>query len=116
MPRSTKVFFQDILHAASKLRLYVDGLTLETFRKDERTIDAVIRNLEVIGEATKKIPQHIRSANPNVEWKQIAGLRDILIHEYFGIDVEIVWDIVQNHVPAYAEAIERILEESSETR
>jgi uncharacterized protein with HEPN domain len=114
MPRSLEVFFQDILEASSKIDRYVETLSLETFRQDERTVDAVIRNLEVIGEATKKIPESVRSANPGVEWKQIAGLRDLLIHEYFGIDLEIVWDIVEKHVPVYAREIRRILEKTSD--
>jgi uncharacterized protein with HEPN domain len=71
----------------------------------------VIRNLEVIGEAVKNVPESIRTAHPKVPWKRIAGLRDILIHEYFGVDTEIVWDIVQNHLPELVEQVTILLAE-----
>ena len=72
----------------------------------------MIRNLEVIGEAVKKIPEEIRTQYPAVEWKKIAGVRDILIHEYFGIDVEIVWDIVQTKLPMLESQIAKLIAES----
>jgi len=68
-----------------------------------------VRNLEIIGEAVKNIPDEVKKGNPDVEWKKIAGLRDILIHVYFGIDVEVVWDIVKNKIPKLKEKIEEIL-------
>jgi len=71
--------------------------------------DGVVRNLEIIGEAVKNIPEDIKRNNPDVEWRKIAGLRDILVHAYFGIDVEVVWDIVKNKVPELKEKIEKIL-------
>ncbi len=73
-------------------------------------MDAVVRNLEVIGEAVKQLPHDVRSASPDVEWQKIAGLRDILIHAYFGIDVDIIWDVVSNKLPALETQIRRILE------
>jgi uncharacterized protein with HEPN domain len=74
-----------------------------------KTFDAVVRNLEVIGEATKKIPENIRSQKPQVEWRRIAGLRDILIHEYFGVDVEIVWDIIKSKLPPLEKEVAELL-------
>ena len=71
--------------------------------------DGVVRNLEIIGEAVKNIPEDVKRDNPDVEWRKIAGLRDILIHAYFGIDVEVVWDIVKNKVPKLKEKVENIL-------
>ncbi len=71
----------------------------EALARDEKTLDAVIRNLEVIGEAVKLIPAEVREQHGEINWNKIAGLRDILIHRYFGIDVEIIWDVVQNKIP-----------------
>ena len=87
---------------------YTQGLTMETFSKDAKTFDAILRNLEIIGEASKKIPNEICSQYPEIEWKKIAGLRDILIHFYFGIDDEIVWDVIQNKLPELEKQIREI--------
>ena len=77
---------------------------------DTRTLDAVLRNLEVIGEAVKMLPEEVRSRGRDVEWKKIAGLRDILIHRYFGIDLEIIWDVVRNQLPVLRERVAKLLE------
>lgn len=111
MPRDYKVYLEDILEAISKISRYTVGQSQEAFSGDERTLDAVVRNLEIIGEAIKKAPGEIRSKHPEVEWKRIAGLRDILIHEYFGIDVDTIWDIVQNKLPVLEKQINQILSE-----
>jgi uncharacterized protein with HEPN domain len=99
MPRDFEVYLEDILQAIGKIRIYTAGLTRDEFSQDDKTIDAVIRNLEIIGEAAKMIPESLRTKYPNIEWKKIAGLRDILAHQYFGIDLDIVWDILQNKLP-----------------
>jgi uncharacterized protein with HEPN domain len=90
---------------------YTGSLSKAAFLEDEKTFDAVVRNLEVIGEAVKKLPEDLRAQHAAVEWKKIAGLRDILIHEYFGLDAEIVWDIVQTKVPVLDREIRSMLAE-----
>ena len=109
MPRDASLFLDDILDACRKIRRYTVNVTPDQFRSDEKTVDAVVRNLEVIGEAAKKLPDEFRDQIRDVEWQRIAGLRDILIHEYFGIDVEIIWDIVQNKVPTLELRVEDFL-------
>ena len=110
MPRDYKVYLEDILGAIGKIRHYTGGLSLQAFTADTRTFDAVIRNLEIIGEAAKQIPEDIRSLRPEVEWKRVGRLRDILIHQYFGVDAQIVWDIVQNKLAPLEQAIRALLQ------
>jgi len=95
MPRDSSVYLEDILQAAARIHKYVGSRSLEEFRQDTMAVDAVVRNLEVIGEAVKRLPEAMRRDCPAIEWKKIAGLRDILIHAYFWIDVEIIWDVIQ---------------------
>ena len=92
--RTDKEFLADIQEAIRRIRAYTHEMTYNTFLSDTRTQDAVIRNLEIIGEATKKLSIGLRNRYPSVPWKEMAGARDRLIHDYFGVDIEIVWQIV----------------------
>jgi uncharacterized protein with HEPN domain len=111
MPRDYKVYLDDVLEAIAWIRIYTNGLTYDSFQEDRKTVDAVVRNLEIIGEAVKQIPERIRGKHPEVDWKKIAGLRDILIHNYFGIDLELVWDILQNKLAPLEERVHQMLSE-----
>ncbi len=99
MPRDFEVYLEDIRLAIGKIQNYTSGLTREMFDQDDRTIDAVIRNLQIIGEAAKMVPESVRASYPTVAWKKIAGLRDILAHQYFEVDLDIIWDVLQTNLP-----------------
>jgi uncharacterized protein with HEPN domain len=109
MPRDFRLHLEDIIQAIAKIQRYTAGISFQQFSKDEKAVDAVVRNLEVIGEAVKRIPDEMRQKDQAIDWKKIAGLRDILIHEYFGIDTEIIWDIVQNKLPSLEQSIRGML-------
>jgi|SRR3990172_1225537 len=111
MQREYRAYLEDILDAIRKIEKYTKDLRLNEFKENELALDGVERNLEIIGEAVKRIPDSIKSKKTGIEWKKIAGLRDILIHGYFGIDVEIIWDIIKNKIPALKEKVAEILSE-----
>src|SRR5258708_23913893 len=99
MPRDYRVYLEDIMEAIARIRSATSGMSIKSIVTDAKTFDAVVRNLEIIGEATKKVPEHLRAENSDIDWKKIASLRDILVHEYFGIDTDIIWDIIQSKLP-----------------
>lgn len=107
--RDYLLFIEDILNSCNKIIKYVKNKSYEEFIKDEITVDAVIRNLEIIGEAAKRIPYNIKQTYDDVEWRKISNLRNILIHEYFGIKHTILWDVVKNKVPKLKNHAEKIL-------
>ncbi len=111
MPRDSKVYLDDVAQAIRKINSYLAKLNQKQFAEDEKTVDAVIRNLEIIGEAVKRLPDEIRRKYPEIDWKKIAGLRDILAHEYYGIDIEIIWDIITNKLPPLAKQVEAMLKD-----
>ena len=108
MSREWRLYVDDMRQACRKVLRYTQGLDLERLRRDEKAYDAVVRNLEVIGEAAKHIPQAVRAQMPGIEWRKIAGLRDVLAHAYFGIDDAVLWDVIQNKVPPLLDALEQI--------
>lgn len=116
MARDYKIYLEDILEAIGKIRRYTGDVLVENALTDERTYDAIIRNLELIGEAAKNVPGEIRAAHAEVEWKKIGGLRDILIHQYFGVDLEIILDVLRNKLPALEKNVRAILAASKKRR
>ena len=107
--RDIKLFLTDIIEAIRKIDSYTDKMTCQEFIKDERTKDAVLRNMEVIGEAVKNIPDNIKGIYPDIDWKGAAGMRDKLIHEYFGVSFYVVWETVRGALPPLKNGIEKIL-------
>ena len=111
MPREYKLYLEDIVSAIVKIEDYTRDMSFNDFLNDSMIQDAVIRNLEIIGETIKNIPEEIKRKYPEIEWRKIGGLRDILIHAYFGVDLQIVWDIVEEELPELKENIIHILED-----
>jgi uncharacterized protein with HEPN domain len=97
--RDWRFFLKDIRDSAARVVDYVGTMSRDEFFHDAKTVDAVMRNLAIIGEASKKIPADARRKYPAVEWKKMAGLRDIVVHDYFGIDEDIIWDVVSVRIP-----------------
>ena len=100
---------EDILEASRRARRYTAGMDYAQFVRDSKTQDAVIRNLEIIGEATKRLSDDLRADHEMVPWKNMAGLRDRLIHDYFGVNLDIVWQIASDELPAVQESIRGII-------
>ncbi|MBI4814593.1 MAG: DUF86 domain-containing protein [Methanobacterium sp.] len=109
MLRDYRAFLEDIYESTIRIELYTEDISFEEFKKNTLLQDAVVRNLEIIGEASKNIPMTIREQNSEIEWKKITGLRDILIHAYFGIDLDIIWDVVKNKIPSLKTKISDLL-------
>ena len=108
--RHAAPYLRHILDAISAIQEYTrDGR--ESFLSDRKTQDAVIRNLEIVGEATRNVPAEFRSAYPGIPWQQAANLRNVLVHEYFGVDLRIVWAVVENELPPLRAKIQRALED-----
>ena len=109
MPRDYKQQLDDILQAIAFIREYVQDMDYEAFEADRKTQHAVIRNLEVIGEAARVVPDEIKEKTEEIEWYKIIAQRNILIHEYFGINLKIVWDVIQNKLDAVESTCRRLL-------
>jgi uncharacterized protein with HEPN domain len=110
--RNQRLFLQDILAAIESIEAFVAGMDLETFEKDDKTTSAVIRKFEIIGEAVRHVPDHIRMAYPEVEWKEMAGMRDRLIHFYMGVNYRLIWQTIKNDLPMTKAHIAKILQEN----
>jgi len=106
--RDLRDYINDLIEACEDILSFTEGMSYSDFVGDKRTVNAVVRSLEVIGEATKKLPTAFRNNYPNIPWKQMAGMRDKLIHEYFGVDKEMLWQVIQRHIPNILPLIKEI--------
>lgn len=111
MSRKETLYLEDVQESCEKVLRFTKGMTYKDFVHDELHFDAVLRNLEIIGEAVKNISEASRKKYPDVKWRKIAGFRDIVAHEYFGVNDETVWDIVENEVPALLAIVKTMLGE-----
>jgi uncharacterized protein with HEPN domain len=109
MKRSSLIYIKDILEYMERAEKYVKNLSLKQFLEDEKSCDAVIRCIEVMGEATKNVSEDIRSKYPLIPWRDLAGMRDKIIHGYFIVDFENVWLVVKNEIPKLKPSIKKVL-------
>lgn len=109
--RDVTLYLRDIHAAMEAIEMFVEGIDLETFLSDLKTKSAVVKQLEVMGEAAKWVPEHIRQAHPGVNWRSMAGMRDRLIHGYFGIDYGIVWETIERTIPIEKPVVARLIKE-----
>ena len=109
--RPVGLLIEDIWEAIEKIERFLAGLDHDAFLQDDRTVDAVVRNLEIIGEAAGRLPAAFRSGHPDIEWRRIVGLRNRIVHDYFGIDLEIVWAILEHELPDFKEKIRALRED-----
>jgi len=101
----------DIQGVCQKILSYTAGMSFDAFINDDKTIDAVVRNFEIIGEAANRVPEDFKTDYPEIEWRRIIGFRNRIIHEYFGINYEIVWKIKDENIPELADFIEQAIED-----
>ncbi len=111
--RDFLLFLEDIIESLAKIERYIKNMTFDELARDDKTIDALVGNLEIIDEAVKNIPDAIREKYPEVEWREAAALRDVLIHDYFGIDLESLWDTIHKNLPEFGEKIRLVHQQES---
>lgn len=107
--RDNTLLLEDMHEAATKIKTYISGYSFSDFVNDEKTIDAVVRNLEIIGEASNRIESGFKFENPEIPWNQLRGLRNRIVHEYFGIDLDIVWTVIVDQLDDLLNWIETAL-------
>lgn len=112
-PRSYLDYLIDIVDAIEKTKRFIQGLTYEEFRQDDKTVFAVIRALEIVGEATKQIPSSVRASYPDIPWREMAGMRDKLIHDYLGVNLLVVWRTATEDMPAVLPMLTEILDDAN---
>src|SRR4030067_2432495 len=111
--RSDKLLLEDILEAIESVLEYTHDITVEEFFSNKKTKDAVIRNFEIIGEAANKLSIELKNQYPHIDWQGIIGFRNKLVHDYFGVDYDVVWNIKTNHLPTLKNDIRRLISKSN---
>jgi uncharacterized protein with HEPN domain len=109
--RHLRLLLKDILDSAEKIRAYTQSLTYNEFIEDSKTVDAVVRNLEIIGEASNRLPGDLKDTTPEIDWHKIRGLRNRIVHGYFGINYAIIWNIVEDYLPELINQINKLIDE-----
>jgi len=109
MSRDSELYLRDIADASAQIRAWTSGMNSADLRADARTMAAVERNLLVIGEAAKHVPESLRAQAAEIDWRKVCGLRDVLAHAYFTVDAELLWSIVHEHVPSLERAVNSLL-------
>jgi uncharacterized protein with HEPN domain len=107
--RDIQLLLEDILESIIKIEQYTKNLTFDEYKENGLVFDATVRNFEIIGEAAANIPEDIKTALPEIPWKQIRGLRNRIIHEYFGVDISIIWYIIENELPSLKFELEKAI-------
>lgn len=110
MKKEYRDYLDDIINAMTKAEQFIGNMTFEDFKEDEKTAFAVVRALEIIVEATKKLPESLKSKYPKIPWREISGMRNKLIHEYFGVNLRVVWDTVKKDIPNIKPFFQEIFE------
>lgn len=109
--REYKDYLNDILSSVNDIENFVKGMTFEQFEKDRKTLNAVVRSLEIIGEASKNLPAAMRAKYSNVPWKRIIGMRDKVIHGYFGVNVKTLWDTAKDDLPPLKQLVQNMIQD-----
>lgn len=107
--REYQLYIQDIFDSIEKIETYITGVSFEKFEKDDKTIDAVVRNIEIIGEAARNIPKELADKAPEIPWRRMSDTRNRVLHEYFGVNLEILWQTITEDLPPLKEQIKHLL-------
>jgi uncharacterized protein with HEPN domain len=113
--RDTLLLLDDMFQSAQKIKRYTKDFDFDSFLSDDKTMDAVVRNFEIIGEAANRIAPNFRDENPEIEWKRIRGFRNRIVHDYFGIDYEIVWEIIETYLDELIDRLATIIDKNKTT-